>query len=220
MTGTPTQAGAFTYSGSTGLLYNGERRCTQAQLQERLSKPATLNVKFLKAQLAHYAITPLSGTKLELEAKVRNAVAEGRMRLQPKGMKEMEKGLKESWEREVETGYVGGSTNGDDASAGVNAYLRFGDNTGPAQSPVNTAPSPVKKDPSQDERSRWATGGNPMTERQAGFLRALCQHHNVYFNPSLTKAEASRQISELKDMKDMAQQQPVEEDADGMDMSW
>jgi hypothetical protein len=90
-------AGKFTYS-SLGLLYELEPRCTQTAITKRLSTGEQVNVRWLKAQLAHYGLKPLTGTKDELEARLKKAVTEGKVKAPPKDMKEMEKGLKAAFE--------------------------------------------------------------------------------------------------------------------------
>jgi hypothetical protein len=43
----------------------------------------------------------------------------------------------------------------------------------------------------------WKSGDEPMTEAQASFLKRLSDDAGVEFDPSLTKAAASRRIDEL-----------------------
>ena len=50
------------------------------------------------------------------------------------------------------------------------------------------------KDPDE-----WVTGGETMTGPQASYLKTLCQEAGVEFDPSLTKAEASKLIDELQE---------------------
>jgi hypothetical protein len=49
------------------------------------------------------------------------------------------------------------------------------------------------KDPSD-----WVTGDEPMTGAQASYLKTLCQETGEEFDASLSKAEASKRIDELK----------------------
>lgn len=58
------------------------------------------------------------------------------------------------------------------------------------QSPIgdNTA-----KDPDE-----WVTGAEAMTGAQASYLKTLSQEANEPFDESLTKAEASKRIDELR----------------------
>ncbi|MFN2470282.1 MAG: DUF3072 domain-containing protein [Gaiellaceae bacterium] len=44
----------------------------------------------------------------------------------------------------------------------------------------------------------WATGDQPMTSAQAGYLRKLSEEAGEEFDESLTKADASRRIGELQ----------------------
>jgi hypothetical protein len=54
--------------------------------------------------------------------------------------------------------------------------------------------SNAAKDPSD-----WTTGGETMTGPQASYLKTLCQEAEEAFDPSLSKAEASKKIDELQD---------------------
>jgi hypothetical protein len=49
------------------------------------------------------------------------------------------------------------------------------------------------KDPDE-----WVTGGESMTGPQASYLKTLCQEAGVAFDPSLSKAEASKLIDDLQ----------------------
>jgi hypothetical protein len=49
------------------------------------------------------------------------------------------------------------------------------------------------KDPDE-----WVTGGESMTGPQASYLKTLCQEAGVPFDPSLSKAGASKLIDELQ----------------------
>ncbi|HXF72302.1 MAG TPA: DUF3072 domain-containing protein [Actinomycetota bacterium] len=46
----------------------------------------------------------------------------------------------------------------------------------------------------------WVTGDEPMTDRQASYLRYLCGELGEEFDPGLTKAEASKRIAELEEL--------------------
>ena len=58
-----------------------------------------------------------------------------------------------------------------------------------------TAPSNAVKDPDE-----WTTGYETMTGAQASYLKTLCEEAGEEFDPSLTKAEASKRIDQLRDM--------------------
>ena len=58
----------------------------------------------------------------------------------------------------------------------------------------NDPPSNAVKDPED-----WATGEETMTGAQASYLKTLCQGAGEEFDPSLTKAEASKRIDELQE---------------------
>ena len=61
----------------------------------------------------------------------------------------------------------------------------------PKANPTDNA----EKDPED-----WVTGDEPMTGAQASYLKTLCEqaHRPTDFDDSLTKAEASEKIEELK----------------------
>ena len=44
----------------------------------------------------------------------------------------------------------------------------------------------------------WVTGDEPMTGAQHSYLQTLCEETGEAFDPSLTKADASKRIDELK----------------------
>jgi len=54
-------------------------------------------------------------------------------------------------------------------------------------------PSNTVKDPDD-----WTTGAETMTGAQASYLKTLCEEAGEEFDPSLTKAEASKQIDALQ----------------------
>ena len=48
----------------------------------------------------------------------------------------------------------------------------------------------------------WKTGDEPMTGAQRSYLKTLSDEANVPFDETLTKAEASKRIDELKQRSD------------------
>jgi hypothetical protein len=54
-------------------------------------------------------------------------------------------------------------------------------------------PSNAVKDPDE-----WTTGEETMTGAQASYLKTLCHEAGEEFDPSLTKADASKRIDELQ----------------------
>jgi hypothetical protein len=52
----------------------------------------------------------------------------------------------------------------------------------------------LEKDPDE-----WVTGGEPMTDAQASYLKTLSKIAGEEFDPDLTKAEAARRIDELQE---------------------
>src|SRR2546428_8080403 len=53
-------------------------------------------------------------------------------------------------------------------------------------------PKPLERPPEE-----WKSAGEPMTESQASFLKRLSADAGQEFDPSLSKAAASRRIDEL-----------------------
>jgi hypothetical protein len=53
--------------------------------------------------------------------------------------------------------------------------------------------SNTEKDPDE-----WVTGDEPMTGAQASYLQTLSQEANEEFDETLSKAEASKRIDELR----------------------
>jgi len=54
-------------------------------------------------------------------------------------------------------------------------------------------PSNLEKDPDD-----WVTGDEAMTGAQASYLKTLSEEAHEDFDPSLTKADASKRIDELQ----------------------
>lgn len=54
-------------------------------------------------------------------------------------------------------------------------------------------PSNVVKEPEE-----WTTGDETMTGAQASYLQTLCDEAGEDFDPTLTKAQASKRIDELR----------------------
>jgi DUF3072 family protein len=63
----------------------------------------------------------------------------------------------------------------------------------PADQPGQGAEAGLQRDPDE-----WVTGDEPMTSAQASYLRTLSERANEPFDESLTKAEASKRIDELR----------------------
>lgn len=57
----------------------------------------------------------------------------------------------------------------------------------------DAAPSNLEKDPDD-----WVTGDERMTGAQASYLKTLCEEAGETFDPTLSKAAASKRIDELK----------------------
>ncbi|MBW3611583.1 MAG: DUF3072 domain-containing protein [Actinomycetota bacterium] len=60
--------------------------------------------------------------------------------------------------------------------------------------PRQEANTNTQKDPDD-----WVTGDEAMTGAQASYLETLSQEAGEEFDPSLTKAQASRRIDELQE---------------------
>jgi hypothetical protein len=54
-------------------------------------------------------------------------------------------------------------------------------------------PSNTEKDPDE-----WTTGGESMTGAQASYLKTLSEEADETFDPTLSKAEASKRIDALQ----------------------
>jgi hypothetical protein len=73
-------------------------------------------------------------------------------------------------------------------------YLRGMNTDNPKQSDDDSGlPSNREKDPDE-----WITGDERMTGAQASYLKTLCEEAKQEFDPTLTKAEASKRIDELQ----------------------
>jgi len=59
--------------------------------------------------------------------------------------------------------------------------------------PDNSSDAGVQKNPDD-----WKTGDEPMTPAQRSYLETLCADTGETFDESLTKAEASKRIDELR----------------------
>jgi DUF3072 family protein len=59
---------------------------------------------------------------------------------------------------------------------------------------TNAIPQPaVQRDPDE-----WKTGDEPMTDAQRSYLETLCRETGEELDDTLTKAEASKRIEELR----------------------
>ena len=59
---------------------------------------------------------------------------------------------------------------------------------------TNQATQPaVQRDPDE-----WKTGDEPMTDAQRSYLETLCRETGEEFDDTLTKAEASKRIDDLR----------------------
>ena len=59
--------------------------------------------------------------------------------------------------------------------------------------PDNTAQPALQRDPEE-----WKTGDEPMTDAQRSYLETLSRETGEDFDDTLTKAEASKRIDELR----------------------
>ncbi len=68
-----------------------------------------------------------------------------------------------------------------------------------AQPPQEGTPNagPTGSNPAKDPAD-WVTGEEPMTGAQASYLQTLAQEGGEKFDPSMTKAQASKRIEELQ----------------------
>jgi len=60
-------------------------------------------------------------------------------------------------------------------------------------------PTPQNDQPGlQRDPDEWKTGDEPMTDAQRSYLETLCRETDEAFDDSLSKAEASKRIDELR----------------------
>ena len=64
----------------------------------------------------------------------------------------------------------------------------------PSTDPKNEPTGNAEKDP-----DNWVTGEEPMTGAQASYLQTLSQEAGEEFDPSISKADASKRIDALQD---------------------
>ena len=64
----------------------------------------------------------------------------------------------------------------------------------PTEDPKSEPVGNAEKDPDQ-----WVTGDQPMTGAQASYLKTLTEEAGEAFDPSMSKADASKRIDELQD---------------------
>jgi hypothetical protein len=64
----------------------------------------------------------------------------------------------------------------------------------PQQQPPIDGTQALQKDPDE-----WKTGDEPMTAAQRSYLETLARDSGETFDASLTKAEASKRIDELRE---------------------
>jgi hypothetical protein len=58
---------------------------------------------------------------------------------------------------------------------------------------ADTADAALQRNPDE-----WKTGDEPMTAAQRSYLETLCRETGERFDETLTKAEASKRIDELR----------------------
>ena len=58
----------------------------------------------------------------------------------------------------------------------------------------NTDQSSLQRDPDE-----WKTGDEPMTAAQRSYLETLCRETGEEFDETLSKADASKRIDELRE---------------------
>jgi Protein of unknown function (DUF3072) len=63
-----------------------------------------------------------------------------------------------------------------------------------ANQPIAGQEAGLQRDPDE-----WKTGDEPMTAAQRSYLETLCRETGEQFDDSLTKAEASKRIDELRE---------------------
>jgi Protein of unknown function (DUF3072) len=63
-----------------------------------------------------------------------------------------------------------------------------------SQTPNDTDQPALQRDPDE-----WKTGDEPMTDAQRSYLETLCRETGEEFDETLSKAEASKRIDELRE---------------------
>jgi Protein of unknown function (DUF3072) len=64
----------------------------------------------------------------------------------------------------------------------------------PTEDPKSEPVGNAEKDPDD-----WVTGDQPMTGAQASYLKTLTEEAGEAFDPSISKADASKRIDELQE---------------------
>jgi hypothetical protein len=64
----------------------------------------------------------------------------------------------------------------------------------PTEDPKSEPVGNAEKDPDD-----WVTGDQPMTGAQASYLKTLSEEAGEPFDPSISKADASKRIDELQE---------------------
>jgi len=64
----------------------------------------------------------------------------------------------------------------------------------PTEDPKSAPVGNAEKDPDD-----WVTGDQPMTGAQASYLKTLSEEAGEAFDPSMSKADASKKIDELQE---------------------
>jgi hypothetical protein len=62
----------------------------------------------------------------------------------------------------------------------------------------NTASNGADQAALQRDPDEWKTGDEPMTDAQRSYLETLCRETGEEFDATLTKADASKRIDELR----------------------
>ena len=62
------------------------------------------------------------------------------------------------------------------------------------KSPRDTDQPSLQRDPDE-----WKTGDEPMTDAQRSYLETLCRETGEHFDDTLSKADASKRIDELRE---------------------
>jgi hypothetical protein len=63
----------------------------------------------------------------------------------------------------------------------------------------NSNPNDTDQPALQRDPDEWKTGDEPMTDAQRSYLETLCRETGEEFDDSLSKADASKRIDELRE---------------------
>lgn len=89
------------------------------------------------------------------------------------------------------------------AAAGLPVAARLAEDVACVMRSIRPMKNSTTKDTDQPALQRdpdaWKTGDEPMTDAQRSYLETLCRETGEEFDETLTKADASKRIDELRE---------------------